>query len=171
MFDLGMGELLLIGIVALIVVGPKDLPVMFRTVGRFTGKMKAMARDFQRAMNEAADDTGMREIDRDLRKMTSARKLGLDKLDEASKAFAKWDPMGDAAVAKRAGAPAPATSPEARGPATAALAEERAEAARRVREAAAETAARRAAEASEEPDPDEAPAAPPEPARAAGGGA
>ena len=116
MFDLGMGELLLIGIVALIVVGPKDLPVMFRTVGRFTGKMKAMARDFQRAMNEAADDTGMREIDRDLRKMTSARKLGLDKLDEASKAFAKWDPMGDAAVAKRAGAPAPATSAEARGP-------------------------------------------------------
>ena len=83
MFDLGMMELLVIGVVALIVVGPKDLPVMFREVGRFMGRMRGMARDFQRAMNEAADDTGMRDLDRDIRKMTSARKLGLDHVNEA----------------------------------------------------------------------------------------
>ena len=40
MFDLGLTELLVIGVVALIVVGPKDLPVMFRNVGRFVGKAK-----------------------------------------------------------------------------------------------------------------------------------
>ena len=68
MFDLGMMELLLIGVVALIVVGPKDLPVMFREVGRFMGRMRGMARDFQRAMNEAADDTGMKGLDRDIRR-------------------------------------------------------------------------------------------------------
>jgi len=59
MFDLGMMELLVIGIVALIVVGPKDLPGLFRTVGNFVGKMKGMAREFQRSMDEAAKASGM----------------------------------------------------------------------------------------------------------------
>ena len=41
MFDLGWLELLVIGITALIVVGPKELPQLFRTVGRFFGKSKS----------------------------------------------------------------------------------------------------------------------------------
>ena len=48
--DIGWAELLVIGIVALIVIGPEDLPQMFRQVGRFTAKMRAMSRDFSRAM-------------------------------------------------------------------------------------------------------------------------
>ena len=135
MFDLGMMELLLIGVVALIVVGPKDLPVMFRTVGQFMGRMRAMARDFQRAMNDAADETGMRGLDRDIRKMTSARKLGLGDVEEAARSMADLD-----------------AKPKARGAATAELAQERAAAAARVREAAAERAAAKGAEApAEEP--------------------
>ena len=43
MFDIGWTELLLIGIVALIVVGPKDLPVMFHTLGRFTAKARGIS--------------------------------------------------------------------------------------------------------------------------------
>jgi len=46
MFDVGWGELFLIGIVALIVVGPKDLPGLFRTLGQFTGRARMMARDW-----------------------------------------------------------------------------------------------------------------------------
>ena len=42
MFDLGWLELIVIGVTALIVVGPKELPQLFRTVGRFFGKAKAM---------------------------------------------------------------------------------------------------------------------------------
>ena len=61
MFDLGWMELLVIGIVALIVVGPKDLPMMFKTVGKFVGKAKRMAREFQRTMDAAADDSGLSE--------------------------------------------------------------------------------------------------------------
>jgi sec-independent protein translocase protein TatB len=62
MFDIGWSELMIIGVVALIVVGPKDLPMMFRKVGNFVGKARGMARDFQTAMDQAADESGVRDI-------------------------------------------------------------------------------------------------------------
>ena len=71
MFDLGWTELLVIGVVALIVVGPKDLPVLFRNVGRFMGKMRGMAREFSSAMSDAADETGVKGMASDLRKMSN----------------------------------------------------------------------------------------------------
>ena len=46
MLDVGWSELLVIGVVALIVVGPKDLPILFRRMGEFTGRMRSMAREF-----------------------------------------------------------------------------------------------------------------------------
>lgn len=61
MFDIGWSELLLIGIVALIVVGPKELPGLFRTVGLYMGRARGMAREFQRSMEQAADQSGLKE--------------------------------------------------------------------------------------------------------------
>ncbi|PLS22089.1 Sec-independent protein translocase protein TatB [Neptunicoccus cionae] len=84
MFDIGMAEMIVIGVVALIVVGPKDLPQMFRKVGQFVGKARGMARDFQRAMEQAADGTGVNEIASDLKSVTSMKNLGLD---DATKSF------------------------------------------------------------------------------------
>lgn len=92
MFDLGWSELLLIGIIALIVVGPNDLPKMFRTLGRFTAKARSLAREFQSAMNAAAEESGVKDVERDLRRSTSAKSMGLDKLDEAAKDFESWKP-------------------------------------------------------------------------------
>lgn len=104
MFDIGMTELLVVGVVALIVVGPKDLPGMFRTVGRFTGKARGMARDFQSAMNEAADSAGVGDVTKDLKDLTSKKNLGLDALEDAAKKFEDWKPtISDTPAAERGG--------------------------------------------------------------------
>lgn len=93
MFDIGWTELLVIGVVALIVIGPKDLPEMFRTLGRFTAKAKGMAREFSRAMESAADEAGVKDVAADLRKATSAKSMGLDAVKDAASKFEAWDPM------------------------------------------------------------------------------
>lgn len=62
MFDIGAVELLVVAVVAVIVVRPKDLPTMLRTVGQYIGKLRAMAREFQNQFEEAARDTGIDDI-------------------------------------------------------------------------------------------------------------
>ncbi|QPC41681.1 twin-arginine translocase subunit TatB [Kaustia mangrovi] len=64
MFDIGGTELLVIAIIAIIVVGPKDLPGMLRNFGRFVGKMRSMARDFQNQFEQAARESGLDEVRR-----------------------------------------------------------------------------------------------------------
>lgn len=100
MFDIGGSELLIIGVVALIVVGPKDLPSMFAAVGRFTAKARAMGREFQRAMHDAADETGMAEVRKDIQNLATKKDLGLDKVEEAAQKFESWDPLEDAETKK-----------------------------------------------------------------------
>lgn len=93
MFDLSWTELLIVAVVAIIVVGPKDLPSALRGVGRWTGKARRMARDFRRqfdeALREAELDTVKKEVESiknidpisDLRKETRKIEAGL-KVDE-----------------------------------------------------------------------------------------
>ncbi len=84
MFGLGWSEMVLVAIVALIVIGPKDLPGMFRTVGQFTGKAKGMAREFSRAMEAAADEAGVKDISNTIQSATNPQKFGVDKIKEAT---------------------------------------------------------------------------------------
>lgn len=120
--DVGMSELLVIGIVALIVIGPKDLPVMFRTFGRFTAKLRAMAGEFSRAMEAAADESGVKDVAKDLRAVTSPKAMGLDKVREAAERFEKWDPAKPRAAANPAKAVVPTAQPAAAVEATPAVA-------------------------------------------------
>ncbi|WP_145104357.1 Sec-independent protein translocase protein TatB [Cereibacter sediminicola] len=101
MFDIGWSELLVIGVVALIVVGPKDLPEMFRTLGRMMAKARNMAREFQRAMEAAADETGVKDVVKDVKNVTSPRSMGLDAIKDAAERFEKWDPMKPQASAPK----------------------------------------------------------------------
>ncbi len=66
MFDIGWSEFLVILVVILVVVGPKDLPRIVRTFGQWSGKARSYARDFQRTIEEAADETEMAAIRKEI---------------------------------------------------------------------------------------------------------
>jgi sec-independent protein translocase protein TatB len=61
MFDFGAGELIVIGVVALVAIGPKELPGLLRTVGQAVGKMRRMAGDFQNQFSDAMREADMAE--------------------------------------------------------------------------------------------------------------
>lgn len=90
---------------ALIVVGPKELPGLMRTVGQYAGKARMMAREFQRTLEQAANKSGMSEVTQTLR--------GLDQLNpgspvEMAKKYAA-NPLASSEKAEAEGAgPAPA---------------------------------------------------------------
>ncbi len=62
MFDIGWSELLVVGVVALIVIPPKDLPGALRNAGRAVGKLKEMAGQFRSQFNEAMREAEIHEI-------------------------------------------------------------------------------------------------------------
>ena len=85
MFDLGWTEMLVVGIVALIVIGPKDLPVVFRNVGRWVGKARGMAREFSTAMNQAADESGVRDLQKTIKTASNPVGSAMDGVKEAAR--------------------------------------------------------------------------------------
>ncbi len=66
MFDIGWTELMIIAVVAIVVIGPKDLPRVMRTVGQWAGKMKRMAREFQGQFNEALREAELEDVRKDV---------------------------------------------------------------------------------------------------------
>jgi len=71
MFDMSWGEIMVIGAVALIVIGPKDLPKALRTVGNMTGKIRRMAAEFQGQFNEAMREAELDDVKQQLQGMNS----------------------------------------------------------------------------------------------------
>ncbi len=108
MFDIGWMEMLVIGTVALVFVGPKELPGMFRAAGQFTAKARGMARDFQRSMEQAANEAGLGEASK---MMSSLNRTGLDQATNSARDFAKSMALGDAKPKVVATRPAGAVAP------------------------------------------------------------
>jgi len=74
MFDVGWDELLLVGIVALLVVGPRDLPKVMRVVGQWTRRVREMASHFRAGFDDMVREAEFEEY----RKAAEKRALGLE---------------------------------------------------------------------------------------------
>ncbi|MGB0922623.1 MAG: Sec-independent protein translocase protein TatB [Alphaproteobacteria bacterium] len=72
MLDLGWSELVIVAVLALVVVGPKDLPVLLRTVGQWVGKARAIAGDFRRIIDDAATESELADIRNQINKDVAA---------------------------------------------------------------------------------------------------
>jgi sec-independent protein translocase protein TatB len=118
MFDIGWSEMALILLVALIVIGPKDLPRVARSVGQWVGKGRAMAREFQRALEDMAREAELDKVKSEIEKagrtdIGKTIEKSIDPTGELSKTF---DPRASTTSgAKRANGDRPAaaqTEPE-----------------------------------------------------------
>ncbi len=67
MFDIGWSELLVIAVVAVVVIGPKELPRLMRTFGHYTGKVRRAAAEFQRQFDDAVRETEIDEVRKAMR--------------------------------------------------------------------------------------------------------
>jgi sec-independent protein translocase protein TatB len=94
MLDIGWSEMAMVALLALIVIGPKDLPRLMRTVGQWVRKARGFARDFQSSLDEMIEDDELREakrsIEQQTRKMNKRNAFGIG--DELGKHV---DPDGD----------------------------------------------------------------------------
>src|SRR5947208_15096260 len=87
MFDIGWSELLLIGIVALIAIGPKELPGALRTLGQWVDKVRRMASEVQNQFHEATREAELAQLMKEVDdKPAKARSYAhFDTIDDASK--------------------------------------------------------------------------------------
>jgi len=123
MFDIGWSELVLIGVVALIAIGPKELPGVLRMVGQWMGKARRMAAEFQGQFQEAMREAEMADLKKSFDEVKEAA-TGLNPLTSLQKDVS--DALRVDALDKPAETPATTaveppvspTTPEAPTPAT-----------------------------------------------------
>jgi sec-independent protein translocase protein TatB len=72
MFDIGWGKIIIIAVIALIVIGPKELPAVLRTVGQWMGKIRRMAAEFQNQFQEAMREAEMADLKKHVDTITEA---------------------------------------------------------------------------------------------------
>jgi sec-independent protein translocase protein TatB len=116
MFDIGWSEFVLIGIVALIVIGPKELPAVLRTIGQWTTKIRRMAGEFQSQFQEAMREAEMADLKKSVDELSDVTKgVTADPFDfsESTKWEPKTDTKTDGAASASETAPADAAPSEA----------------------------------------------------------
>lgn len=105
MFDIGWGELVVIGIVALIAIGPKELPGVLRSIGQWMGKIRRMSAEFQGQFQEALREAEMADL-----------KKQADDIKSSVTDFTNFDPLATtdtaSATASADAPPAPDAAPQ-----------------------------------------------------------
>lgn len=101
-FDIGWGELVVIGVVALIAIGPKELPTVLRTLGQYMGKIKRMSAEFQGQFQEALREAELSDL-----------KQHAQDIQSTVTDFSKFDPLANAEkdMAHAFATPEPAPAP------------------------------------------------------------
>ncbi|MEM7662826.1 MAG: Sec-independent protein translocase protein TatB [Pseudomonadota bacterium] len=83
----GFTEFLLIAIIALIVVGPKDLPLMMRKLGQLVGRARSLAREFQSAFDDIARQAELDELRKEINDLKSQSQSAVQDAEEDMRAF------------------------------------------------------------------------------------
>jgi sec-independent protein translocase protein TatB len=81
MFDISWGKLVIIGVVALLVIGPKELPAVLRQLGQWMTKIRRMAAEFQGQFNEAMREAEMADLKKQFDDTTSSLQSTFDTTD------------------------------------------------------------------------------------------
>ena len=99
MFDIAWGEFVVIAVVALIVIGPKELPGVLRAIGQWTTKIRRMAAEFQGQFQEALREAEMADLKKEVDNLNDAAKGFTSQFDDPLnlKETTKWEPKPDAA--------------------------------------------------------------------------
>ena len=106
MLDIGWSEMAIVAVVALFVIGPRELPRLLRTVGRYAAKIRGMAREFQEGIDDAVREA---ELDEVKKQIESVRKIDVR---ETARPPSPGRAAGMAASVAAAAAPAPAPAAE-----------------------------------------------------------
>jgi sec-independent protein translocase protein TatB len=123
MFDIGWSELLLIAVVALVVIGPKELPGALRTLGQWMTKMRRMASEFQNQFQDAIREAELAELKKEVDEMAAKASSYTQynpledvrkDIEKAAGDFPPFDPLTES------GSTAPASTPAVSEPAAAA---------------------------------------------------
>jgi sec-independent protein translocase protein TatB len=109
MFDIGWGELVVIGIVALIVIGPRELPATLRTIGQGMAKLRRMASEFQGQLNEALREAELDELRRQAEKLSTEMTSTID--NPLEKATSELQSMIETPAAISQAGESPASTP------------------------------------------------------------
>jgi sec-independent protein translocase protein TatB len=94
MFDFAWSEMAVIAVVALVVIGPKDLPKVLRTVGTWVGKARAIAREFQSSLDQMIRESELEEVRKQVEQaakvdMSEAIERTIDPAGDLNRSFAE----------------------------------------------------------------------------------
>ena len=122
MLDLSWGEIVLIGAAAVIFIGPKELPGAIRTLGKFMGKARTMAREFQNNVDDMIREADLEEVKKQVQTaqnvatggmsgLTGAIQNAIDPKGEIQKAIAAPEALAAPSLSAPVSSPAPVVDP------------------------------------------------------------